>query len=58
MLALLLDIVKVPESHTGMALAKAFQRMLETFGLQEQVMFIVYCYTFKLITCADSCDEC
>ena len=33
MLAFLLDIVKLPESHTGVALAKAFQQMLKTFGL-------------------------
>jgi hypothetical protein len=39
MLAFLLDIVDVPESHTGVALAKAFQRMLETFGLQDRVSF-------------------
>ena len=37
MLAFLLDIIEVPESHTGVALAKAFQKMLETFGLQERV---------------------
>lgn len=37
MLAFLLDILKVPESHTGLALAWAFQKMLETFGLQDQV---------------------
>ena len=37
MLAFLFDIVELPESHTGVALAKAFQQMLETFGLQDQV---------------------
>ena len=36
MLAFLLDIVEVPELHTSVALAKAFQKMLETFGLQDQ----------------------
>ncbi|KAF8237636.1 hypothetical protein L208DRAFT_1246708 [Tricholoma matsutake] len=36
-LAFLLDILKVPESQTGVALAKAFQKMLETFGVQDQV---------------------
>jgi hypothetical protein len=41
MLAFLLDIVDVPESHTGVALAKAFQRMLKTFGLQDRVSFLV-----------------
>lgn len=37
MLAFLLDVVEVPESHTGVALAKAFQKMLEAFGLQNKV---------------------
>jgi len=37
MLAFLLDIIEVPESHTGVALARAFQKMLETFGLQDWV---------------------
>lgn len=37
MLAFLLDIIEVPESHTGVALASAFQKMLETFGLEHQV---------------------
>jgi hypothetical protein len=37
MLAFLLDVVEVPESHTGVALAKAFQKMLEKFGLQNKV---------------------
>jgi hypothetical protein len=37
MLAFLLDIIEVPESHTGVALAKAFQKMLETFGVQDRV---------------------
>jgi hypothetical protein len=39
MLAFLLDIVEVPESHTGLALAKAFQKMLETYGIEEMVIF-------------------
>jgi hypothetical protein len=37
MFAFLLDIVEVPESHTGVTLAKAFQNMLKTFGLQNRV---------------------
>jgi hypothetical protein len=37
MLAFLLDIIEVPESHTGVALALAFQKMLKTFGLQDQI---------------------
>jgi hypothetical protein len=37
MLAFLLDILEVPESHTGVVLAKAFQKMLKEFGLQDRV---------------------
>jgi hypothetical protein len=37
MLAFLLDVIEVLESHTGMALAKAFQQKLKMFGLQEWV---------------------
>ena len=36
-LAFLLDILEVPESHTGVVLVKAFQQMLEAFGLQDWV---------------------
>jgi hypothetical protein len=41
MLAFLLDIVEVPESHTGVALAKAFQKMLEGYELQNKVRYIL-----------------
>jgi hypothetical protein len=41
MLALLLDIVEVPESHTGVALAKAFQKMLEVYELKDKVRSIL-----------------
>jgi hypothetical protein len=37
MLTFLLNIMDVPHSHTGVALAKAFQSMLVTFGLQDRV---------------------
>jgi len=37
MLAFLLDIVEIPESHTGAVLAKAFQDMLVMFELQDRV---------------------
>lgn len=37
MVAFLLDIVEVPESHTGRALAKAFQKMLESYELEKKV---------------------
>jgi hypothetical protein len=37
MMAFLLDIVEVAESHTGLALAKAFQNMLESYKLEKKV---------------------
>ncbi len=37
MLTFLLDIIDVPESHTDVVLAQAFQRMLKTFGLEDRV---------------------
>jgi len=37
MVTFLLDIVEVPESHTGVALANAFQAMLERSGLENKV---------------------
>jgi len=37
MLAFLLDFVEVPESHTGVALAKASQKMLKSHGLEKKV---------------------
>src|SRR5689334_18587457 len=38
MLAFLLDIMEVPTSHTGVALANVFQGMLEEFGLKDKVI--------------------
>ncbi|KAG1777124.1 hypothetical protein EV702DRAFT_1197447 [Suillus placidus] len=38
MLCFLLDIVELAESHTGVALARAFQAMLEHFGLTDQML--------------------
>ena len=37
MTAFLLDIAEVPESHTGLALAKAFQKMLKKYELEQKV---------------------
>jgi hypothetical protein len=37
MLAFLLDIAELPESHTGRAMAAAFQKMLIQFGLTQKV---------------------
>jgi hypothetical protein len=36
-MAFLLDIIEVPESHTGIMLANAFQAMLKCFGLENKV---------------------
>jgi hypothetical protein len=36
-LAMLLDIVEVPKSHTGFNLAVAFARVLEDFGISDKV---------------------
>jgi len=36
-MSFLLDIIEVPESHTGAALGKVFQAMLERFGLEKKV---------------------
>jgi len=41
MLAFLLDIVEVPESHTGATMAKAFQDMLVNIGLENKVHFAI-----------------
>jgi hypothetical protein len=41
MLAFLLDIVEVPESHSGLVLAKAFQKMLESYGLEKKAREIL-----------------
>ena len=55
MLAFLLDIIEVPESHTGVALAKAFQKMLESFGLQDRVCS--YSYTIIIAITNPSTDH-
>lgn len=36
-MSFLLDIVEVPESHSGASLGNAFQMMLECFGLEKKV---------------------
>jgi hypothetical protein len=37
MMSFLLDIIEVPESHSGATLANAFQAILERFGLENKV---------------------
>ena len=40
-MCLLLDIVEVARSHSGMNLAAAFAKILEDFGIDEKVRFLV-----------------
>ena len=40
MLTFLLDIVEVPESHTGDRLAQAFQKVLVDFGIQHKILCV------------------
>ena len=39
-ISLLLDIVKVAESHSGVNLAVAFTKILKDYGIQEKVSII------------------
>ena len=39
-LAMLLDLVEVPKSHTGYNLALAFVKVLRDFGISDKVMTI------------------
>jgi hypothetical protein len=39
-LSLLLDIVEVAQSHTGVNLAGAFAKILEDYGISEKVVII------------------
>ena len=41
--SLLLDIVEVAKSHTGMNLAAAFAQILKDYEISEKVMFIAEC---------------
>ena len=40
-LSFLLDVVEVPESHTGDTLAKAFQAMLVEYGIENKILAMV-----------------
>ena len=40
MLAFLLDVAEVPESHSGVTLAREFQDMLKRFGLTDKVLAV------------------
>lgn len=39
MVAMLLDIVEVAKSHTGVNLALAFAQVLQDFGIEEKVSY-------------------
>ena len=39
-LSMLLDLVEVAESHTGVNLGIAFMNVLKTFGVEEKVRFL------------------
>ena len=41
-LAMLLDLVEVPKSHTGLNLALAFIKVLEDFGVDDKVRAVYY----------------
>jgi len=41
MLSFLLDIIEVPESHTGATLAKAFHKMLVSYGIETKILSFV-----------------
>ena len=41
MLSFLLDIVKVPESHTGATLARVFHKMLVSYGIENKILSVV-----------------
>jgi hypothetical protein len=57
MLAFLLDFVEVPESHTGLALAKAFQKMLEGYGLEKKARHThFWCFYLTYFLTDPQCD--
>ena len=43
---MLLDIVKVPRSHSGLNLAKAFANILEDFGISDKVSIVLLTESF------------
>jgi hypothetical protein len=42
LLSMLLDIVEVAKSHSGINLATAFAEILETFGIKEKVRSLLF----------------
>jgi hypothetical protein len=43
--SMLLDIVEVAQSHSGINLAAAFAKILEDFGISNKVSKILFCST-------------
>ena len=42
MVAMLLDLVKVAQSHSGLNLAKAFAKILDDFGISDKVSCCIH----------------
>ena len=40
-ISMLLDLVEVAESHSGVNLAKAFAKVLEEFGIEDKVSSLI-----------------
>jgi hypothetical protein len=40
-ISMLLDLVEVPKSHSGVNLAEAFVKVLQEFGIEDKVSIIV-----------------
>jgi len=38
---MLLDLVEVPRSHSGLNLAAAFAKILEEFGISDKVLLVL-----------------
>ena len=45
---MLLDLVKVPRSHSGVNLAEAFANILKDFGIEDKVSYIDHSSALKL----------
>ena len=46
-----LDIVEVPDSHTGMRLAEEINRILEEFKVEDKVSKLSQCYRMLYLLC-------
>ena len=54
-MSLLLDLVEVAMSHSGVNLASAFVKILDDFGISDKVSFLNYLYTkMRLTNASDS----